>query len=72
MENLKYPESPEAEDDDDEVHGICQEHEDVDIGHCAVLRMDEVKEELPNREVDLSSSDKNTKWIEMLLISADS
>lgn len=61
VENLKYPESPEAEDDDDEVNSVCQEHEDVDIGHCTVLRMDEVIEELSNREVDLSSSDENRK-----------
>lgn len=69
---LKYPKSPEAEDNDDEVNGVCQEHEDVDVGHCAVLRMDEVVEELANREVDLSSSEKKTpKWIEMLLINED-
>lgn len=71
VENLKYPESPEAKDNDDKVNGVCQEHEDIDISHCAVLRMDEVIEELTNREVDLSCSDKNTKWIEMPLISAD-
>lgn len=61
LKNLKYPESPEAEDNDDEVNGVCQEHENVNVGHCAVLGMDEVIEELTNREVDLSSSDKNKK-----------
>lgn len=59
----KYPESCEAKDDDDEVNGVCQEHEHVDVGHCAVLRMDKVVEELTNRQVDFFSSDKKIKWI---------
>lgn len=48
-----YPEGPEAEDNDDEVHGVRQEHKHVHVGDGAVVRVDEVVEELPDGHVEL-------------------
>lgn len=43
---MLHPEGPEAEDDDDEVDGVSQEHEDVDVSDGAVLRLDQSPEEV--------------------------
>lgn len=48
-----YPEGPEAEDNDDEVHGVRQEHKHVHVGDGAVVGVDEVVEELPDGHVEL-------------------
>lgn len=48
-----YPKGPEAEDDDDEVHSVGQEHQHIHISHSTVVWVDEVIEELPNGYIDL-------------------
>lgn len=63
-----YPEGPEAEDNDDEVHGVRQEHKHIHIGDSAVVRVDEVVEELPDGHVELQGPMGQTPsvgWVEM-------
>lgn len=61
------PESPKSENDDDEVDRVGQEHEHVDVGHGAVLRVDQVIEELPNGNVDIQNPETTgTQQIEYL------
>ena len=43
-----YPEGPVTIYGDDEVDDVDQEHEGVDVAHWAVLRVDDVIEELPD------------------------
>lgn len=50
--NQHHPEGPEAEDDDDEVDGVGEEHEDVDVSDGAVLRLDQSSEELADGAVE--------------------
>lgn len=47
-----YTKRPEPEHNDDEVDGVGEEHQHVDVRHGAVLRMDQVEEELPDGKVD--------------------
>lgn len=54
--NNVYPEGPEAKDDDDEVDGVSQEHEDVDVCDGAVLRLYQSSEELTDRTADRHTS----------------
>ena len=54
-----YAESPESEHDDDEVYGVGEEHEHVDVGHGTVLRVDQVVEELADGLVEIHASAKN-------------
>jgi hypothetical protein len=51
-----YPKSPEAEDDDDKVNSVGQEHEHIHVCHSTVLWVDQVVEELTDGDVDLQSS----------------
>lgn len=44
-----YSEGPEAKDDNDEVHSVSEEHEDVDVSDSAVLGLDQSSEELMER-----------------------
>ena len=63
-----YPEGPEAEDNDDEVHSVRQEHKHVHIGDGAVVGVDEVVEELPDGHVELQGPRGQTPsvgWVEM-------
>ena len=55
-----YPKGPEAEDDDDKVDGVCQEHEHVHVGHGAVVGVDEVVEELSDGHVELQGPVRQT------------
>lgn len=48
-----YTEGPESKHDDDEVDGVGQEHQHVDVGDGAVLGMDQVVEELSHGKVDV-------------------
>lgn len=48
-----YPKSPEAKDNDDEVHSVGQEHQHIHVSHSTVVWVDEVIEELPNGYIDL-------------------
>lgn len=41
-----HPKGPEAEDNDDKVDGVGQEHEDVDISDGTVLWLDQSPEEV--------------------------
>ena len=41
---------------DDEVDNVDEEHEGVDVAHRAVLRVDDVIEELPDGKVDVQSA----------------
>ena len=52
------PKSPESKDNNDEVHSVSQEHEHIDVCHSAVLGVDQVIEELTDRDIDL----KGTEW----------
>lgn len=67
MSNVKrlatrtYPKSRKTEEDDDEVDGVGQEYEHIDICQSAVLWMDQVVEELTNGQVDLHGPGENTK-----------
>ena len=54
-----YTKRPESKHDDDEVDGVSEEHQHIDVCHCAVLRMDQVIEELPHGQVDLHEPTKN-------------
>lgn len=51
MSPVSHAEGPEAEDYDDEVDGVGEEHQDVDVGDGAVLRLDQGSEELQHRPV---------------------
>lgn len=48
-----YAKRPESKHDDDEVDRVGEEHQHVDVCDCAVLRVDQVMEELPHGKVDL-------------------
>ena len=48
-----YPEGSEAKDNDDEVHGVHQKHKHIHVGDGAVVRVDEVVEELPDGHIKL-------------------
>ena len=48
-----YPEGPEAKDNGDEVHGVHQKHKHIHVGDGAVVRVDEVVEELPDGHIKL-------------------
>lgn len=48
-----YPKGPKAEDNDDEVHSVSQEHEHIHVSHGAIVRVDEVVKELFDGHVDL-------------------
>lgn len=50
-----HPEGPKSENDDDEVDRVGQKHEHVDVRHSAVLRVDQVIEELPDGNVDVQN-----------------
>lgn len=52
MKIKSYSKGPEAEDDDDEVNGVGEEHEDINISDCAVFWLDESSEELKDRMVE--------------------
>ena len=54
-----YTKRPESKHDDDEVDGVSEEHQHIDVCHCAVLRMDQVIEELPHGQVDLHEPTKS-------------
>lgn len=57
-----YSKGPEAEDDDDEVYHISQEHEGVDIRGSTVLAVQDVLEELARwLERALSSGGRGVK-----------
>lgn len=53
-----YPEGPKAKDDDDEVNSVSQEHKHIYVGHGAVVRVDEVVEELSDGHIYLQSPAK--------------
>lgn len=50
--STSYSKGPEAEDDDDEVHGVGEEHQHVDVGDGAVLGLDQRPEEVEERPVE--------------------
>lgn len=54
-----YAKSPESKHDDDEVHGISEEHEHVDVSDSTVFRVDQVVEELADGQVEFHSSAEN-------------
>lgn len=55
-EKKTNPKSPESKDNNDEVHSVGQEHEHIDVCHSAVLRVDQVVEELADGDVDLKGA----------------
>lgn len=55
---MRYPKSPESKNDNDEVNGVSEKHQHVDVGHCAVLGVNQVVEKLTNGRVDLKSPGK--------------
>lgn len=63
-----YPKGPEAEDNDDEVHGVRQEHKHVHVSDGTVVGVDEVVEELPDGHVELQGpmgQMPSVGWVEM-------
>lgn len=63
-----YPEGPEAKDNDDEVHGVCREHKHIHVGNGALVRVDEVIEELPDGHIELQGpmgQMLSVGWVEM-------
>lgn len=60
MQNQRYPEGGVSKDDDDEVDGVGQKHQHVDVSDCAVLWVDQVMEELLHGKVDLQEPAKKT------------
>lgn len=56
-----YPEGPEAEDDDDEVNGVGEEHEDINVSHSTIFWLDESSEELKDRMVERHAPDRETE-----------
>lgn len=50
---MTYSKGPESKHNDDEVNRVSKEHQHIDVRDGAVLRMDQIMEELPHREVDL-------------------
>jgi hypothetical protein len=62
-----YPEGPEAKDNDDEVHGVCQKHKHIHVGDGALVRVDEVIE-LPDGHIELQGpmgQMLSVGWVEM-------
>lgn len=51
-----HAKSPESKNNDDEINRVGQKHEDVNVSHSAVFWVNEVIEELTNRNVDLQDS----------------
>lgn len=51
MSSVSHAEGPEAEDYDDEVDGVGEEHQDIDVSDGAVFWLDEGSEELEHRAV---------------------
>lgn len=47
-----YSEGPEAEDYDDEVNGVGEEHQDINVSDSAVFWLDEGSEELKDWAVE--------------------
>lgn len=47
-----YSKGPEAKDDDDEVNGVGEKHEDVNISDGAVFWLDESSEEVKDGTVE--------------------
>lgn len=56
-----YPKGPVSIYGHDEIDDINKKHEGVDVTHGAVVRVDDVIEELPDGEIDVKSSEIERK-----------
>lgn len=53
FDSATYSKGRESKDNDHEVNCVSEEHQHIDVCDGAVLRMDQIVEELFHRKVDL-------------------